>query len=120
MPVVLIIEPEATLKTLLSLNLKARGYTVSFVNDIETTCETAVDVGASVILLDFLPHLAHGFSLLDKLAIHATLHNVPVLITSTTDSAIVTKMTSHYPSIRKIFQKPYQIEDLVKILAQLV
>jgi len=117
MPHVILIEDDALVRKLLEKRLVAAHWTVTALTDSAGMLERVRTERPDVILLEMSQRQANGFEIVE--ALHAEGLNTPVIVISGFEiEHLVTKMPEGDTS--DIIQKPYDQEELLQRMIQLV
>ena len=113
MTTILVVEDEANVRKLVTVNLSSRGYTVYEAKDVQQAVERLQTQPFDLIVLDIkLPDLT-GWDLLAKIATDAALEfSGPVLVmtASVMDAHID---LDQYPAVVEVLVKPFSAAKLV-------
>jgi DNA-binding NtrC family response regulator len=107
---VLVIESEAALRTLLGVNLKARGYYPLIASNVIQALEAVRR--CQMVILDVTYTDRQAWDFLQKLEIYAP--HLPVIVTTTTPDYVQPAFS--HPNVRTVLVKPFAIETLVEAL----
>jgi DNA-binding response OmpR family regulator len=120
-PLILIVDDEENYQKLLEFNLKTAGYDVITASDGQEGLDRARASLPDLILLDGLLPRVHGFEVCKTLKSEAATKDIPIII-----------MTAVYRNLRYKYEvkgdyganefvtKPFDIEDLVKRIKELL
>jgi CheY-like chemotaxis protein len=114
MPVVLIVEDEASIRKLTSANLIARGYDVIAVGSAEEGLLQLRQQLPALILLDIKLPGMQGWDFLDA---SADFGAVPVIV-MTASGSDATQNASHYSNVTAVLIKPFDTMVLVRNVKQ--
>ncbi len=120
MPTILVVEDEASIRKLVTVNLSARGYDVIEAASAEDGLAQLHQVPLSLVLLDIkLPGL-QGWDLLAAMPdIPGILQDIPIIV-MTASAAEAQTQAQHYPNVVKVMIKPFDIDDLVQAVADVL
>ena len=110
---ILIIEDEANIRKLISVNLVARGYDVIEAEDAQEGLARLRDASPAVLLLDIkLPDMS-GWEVLQIMTDDPTYHAIPVIIITASLGNINPDYAIYKnKNLRKILKKPISIQEL--------
>jgi CheY-like chemotaxis protein len=118
MPTVLVVEDEANVRKLVSVNLASRGYEVIEAKDGRQALAQVRDRAPALMVLDIkLPDLT-GWDVLDQM-VHdpAISANFPVLVmTASIMDTYIDRET--YPRVVKVLVKPFSTTELLSAVKQ--
>ena len=118
-PKILIVEDEANIRKLLSVNLAARGYDVIEAEDGRHGLDQLREASPAILLLDIkLPDMS-GWDLLEIIAANPAYPQVPVIVI-TASLRTTGPETIRYKNLRKILSKPVSIQELTREVKQLL
>lgn len=106
---VLIIEDEPTLATLLSYNLKQKGYETKVINDGTEGMREALDQSYDLILLDIMLPGMNGFEVLSEIRKQGNKTPVIILTARDTEEEVVAGLTS---GADDYMTKPFGVAEL--------
>ena len=119
MSTLLIVEDEANIRKLLSVNLTARGYDVIEAEDARQGLDHLRQESPAILLLDIkLPDMS-GWDLLEIIAANPAYPQVPVIVI-TASLRTTGPETIRYKNLRKILSKPVSIQELTREVKQLL
>ena len=110
---ILVVEDEANVRKLVTVNLSSRGYTVYEAKDVQQAVERLQTQPFDLIVLDIkLPDLT-GWDLLAKIATDAALEfSGPVLVmTASVMDAQIDR--DQYPAVVEVLVKPFSAAKLI-------
>jgi two-component system phosphate regulon response regulator PhoB len=112
---ILIIEDEANIRKLISVNMMARGYEVIEAEDAQEGLSKLRYGGPSILLLDIkLPDIS-GWDILKIIANNPAYPFIPVIvITASLGSTNPDDALSTNQCLRKILKKPISIQELTQ------
>ena len=110
---ILIIEDEANIRKLISVNLVARGYNVIEAEDGQEGLARLRDASPSMLLLDLkLPGMS-GWDILQIMTEDPAYHPIPVIIiTASLGNINPDYVLYKNKNLRKILKKPINIQEL--------
>lgn len=110
-PLLLIVEDDADLRRILSLQLQHIGYRVELAADGEEGFDRARELVPDLILLDLMMPGMDGFQLLKRIKCLPGLDRTPVaILTASQDEHHRRKGLSHFADA--FLTKPYQIDEI--------
>jgi CheY-like chemotaxis protein len=113
MPIILIVEDEANVRKLVTINLVIRGYEVAETANGEQALASLHEHSPALMVLDIkLPDIS-GWDILRRINTDPTLEpDFPVLVmtASLVDSSI---QLEHFPSVVGILVKPFRTDRLI-------
>ncbi len=114
---ILIIEDEANIRKLISVNLMARGYEVLEAEDAQQGLALLRKESPAVLLLDIrLPDMS-GWEVLEIIAANPDYPQIPVIV-------ITASLTNgqpdnaHYTNLRRVLNKPVSIKELTHTIQE--
>lgn len=110
---ILVVEDEANVRKLVTVNLSSRGYTVYEAKDVQQAVERLQTQPFDLIVLDIkLPDLT-GWDLLARIATDAALEfSGPVLVmTASVMDAQIDR--DQYPAVVEVLVKPFSVAKLI-------
>lgn len=114
---ILIIEDEANIRKLISVNLMARGYEVIEAEDAQAGLALLRDEAPAVLLLDIrLPDMS-GWEILEIMATNPDYPQVPVIVITASLSNGHLDNT-RYTNLRKVLNKPVSIKELTHTIQE--
>jgi DNA-binding NtrC family response regulator len=111
---ILVIEAEAKLRTLLEVNLQARGYPAVAVPSPMQGCEKIQLEVPRMIILDISFDDNGAWTFLEKVAAYHA--GVPVIVMTTNSQYHDTAL--QYPNVRQVLLKPFGIESILSLAAE--
>lgn len=108
MATVLIVESEACLRFLLSINLTSRGYHVIVSESIEKAYEELSACVPDMAVVDFAYHDETIFAFLEQLPA------IPIFIMTTLPQSLQQPLM--LPNVKRTIQKPFAIHELLELL----
>lgn len=117
-PTVMIVEDDFSQALLLSEELKSKGFSIIYHEDIERAMEDAQQIPLVGIVMDLKigAHLG-GLDLVGYLRNNEKTKNIPIIISSALDKSMVDVEKYH---VEKYFTKPYPPEELSTLLLTLI
>jgi DNA-binding response OmpR family regulator len=112
---VLIIEDDPDTQKGMAALLKGAGLLTNFASDAATALSVAAKEKPDVILLDLGLPAGDGFVVMDRLAMHPTLNDVPVIVVSARDPE-VNRPKALQKGAKAYFQKPAEFDELLKAI----
>ncbi len=116
-PLVLIVEDDPSVRSLLDTLLTAEGYQVATASDGVAGLHEATAHRPAIILLDLVMPDLGGLRVLDELRSSPTLAGVPVLVLTGRIEAI--PALEDQLGADRVFSKPFGVEDLLARIAEL-
>ncbi len=110
---ILIVEDDPDTQKGMAVLLKAQGYVTNFASDAVTALSVAARERPNLILLDLGLPAGDGFIVLQRLQLHPTLNDVPVIVVSARDPG-VNKPKALAAGAVAFFQKPADFDELLK------
>ena len=112
---ILIIEDEANIRKLISVNLVARGYEVIEAQNAQEGLARLRDASPSVLLLDLkLPDMS-GWDILKIIADDPAYRPIPIIIiTASLGNTNMDYVLYKNENLRKILKKPISIQELTQ------
>ncbi len=116
---ILIIEDDANIRKLISVNLKARGYEVIEAEDAQEGLARLRDASPDVLLLDIkLPDMS-GWEVLQIMTNDPTYHPIPVVvITASMGSTSPEYVLYKNEYLRRVLKKPISILELTEVVKE--
>ena len=110
---ILIVEDEANIRKLISVNLVARGYDVIEAEDARAGLAQLRDEKPDALLLDIkLPDMS-GWDLLEVMATEPGYPQIPVIVITASLGNTGPERKS-YKNLRKVMSKPVSIQELTR------
>jgi CheY-like chemotaxis protein len=120
MPGVLIIEDDANIRKFAAVNLQARGYDVTAVDNAEDGLEHLRRQPPDILLLDLkLPGMS-GLDLLKLISSQPETEQISVIIMSASESAIDDLRDADFPQVVDKLMKPISASCLLEAIADAV
>ena len=116
---VLIIEDDPDTQKGMALLLKGAGLLTNFASDAATALSVAARERPDVMLLDLGLPAGDGFVIMQRLAMHPTLNDVPVIVVSARDPE-VNRPRALAAGAVAYFQKPADFDELLKTIKRIV
>lgn len=113
---ILVVESEVTLQTLLDVNLRARGYQSVTVSNPLTGCEKLQMSLPRLIILDISFEDDRAWAFLEKLSIHHAA--IPVLVTTTNPHYVDRAL--EYCNVRHTVLKPFAIDAVLELVGETI
>lgn len=114
---VLIIEDDANIRKFATVNLQARGYEVTAVDNAEDGLEHLRRQPPDILLLDLkLPGMS-GLDLLKLISSQPETERIPVIIMSASESAIEDLRDVHFSQVVNTLMKPVSASCLLEAIA---
>ncbi|MEX2658260.1 MAG: response regulator [Acidimicrobiales bacterium] len=112
---VLVVDDDATIRRVLTLNLEAEGYEVSVAGDGEEAKELARSVHPDVVILDVMMPLADGYSVLRALRSSPQTNDIPVVLLSAraSDDEVFQGWQSGADSY---VTKPFELDEVMTLV----
>ena len=112
---ILIIEDEANIRKLISVNLSARGYEVVEAEDAQQGLAILREASPSMILLDIkLPDMS-GWQVLKMMSEDPSYPQVPVIVITASLGSTNPDFPLHKnENLRKVLKKPISIQELTR------
>ncbi len=107
--IILIVEDEEPIRTLLNTVLTDEGFQTVMVEDGEQALSTLTSVKVDLITLDLNMPKMDGHKLLKHLA--ETSPSTPVVVITANESKL-----KEYPQIKKLIRKPFDLDDLLAVV----
>jgi CheY-like chemotaxis protein len=117
---ILVVEDEANIRKLITINLASRGYQVIEAENGEDALTCLHEQTPALMILDVkLPGLS-GWEVLDQIAIDTSIvADFPVLVmTASLGDAHIN--LDPYPSVVEVFLKPFRTEKLISVIHRLL
>ena len=116
---ILLVEDEANIRKLVSINLSARGYEVIEANDAETGYEILLSDHAEALILDIMLPGMSGWDLLEMMADEPSIKSIPVVVL--TGSIVHDQAeSSSYKNIYQVLSKPVNVKELMSTIQQAI
>jgi DNA-binding response OmpR family regulator len=116
---VLIIEDDPDTQKGMALLLKSAGLLTYFAADAATALSVAARERPDVILLDLGLPAGDGFVVMQRLGMHPTLNDVPVIVVSARDPE-VNRPKALAAGAVAYFQKPADFDELLKVIRRVI
>ncbi len=115
---VLVVDDDATIRRVLTLNFEADGYEVSVAADGEQATELARSVHPDVVILDVMMPGADGYTVLRSLRASPQTDDIPVIFLSAraSDEEVFRGWQSGADSY---VTKPFELEEVVRLVARI-
>jgi CheY-like chemotaxis protein len=114
---ILVVEDEESIRKLATVNLSARGYDVIEVASAEEGLAQLRKHSFSLVLLDIKLPGMRGWDLLAAMADDPDISPGIPIIVMTASAADAQTHAQSYPNIVKMLIKPFNIDDLVQVVA---
>ncbi len=116
MSTILVVEDESYIRQFVTLNLKARGYTIISAESAEEGLQLLREYNPQALILDIkLPGMS-GWSMLNAVDDDPTLSKLPVIV-MTASSVLSQPDEYRYSNIVQKLIKPIGVSDLIKAVS---
>jgi DNA-binding response OmpR family regulator len=112
---VLIVEDDPDTQKGIAALLQAEGFVTNFASDAATAVSVAAREKPDIILLDLGLPAGDGFKVMERLAIHPTLNDVPFVVISARDPGVNRPKALQAGAVA-YFQKPADFDELLKVI----
>ncbi len=115
---VLVVDDDATIRRVLTLNFEADGYEVSVAADGEQAKELARSIHPDVVILDVMMPGEDGYSVLRTLRSSPQTNDIPVVLLSAraSDEEVFRGWQSGADSY---VTKPFELDEVVRLIARI-
>lgn len=115
---VLVVDDDATIRRVLTLNFEAEGYEVSVAADGDEAKEMARSIHPDVVILDVMMPGSDGYSVLEELRSSPQTDDIPVVFLSAraSDDEVFRGWQSGADSY---VTKPFELDEVVRIVANI-
>jgi CheY-like chemotaxis protein len=120
MPAILVVEDETSIRKLVAVNLSARGYDVIEAASAEDGLVQLRQAPLSLVVLDIKLPGMQGWDLLATVSDDPRISSDIPIIVMTASAADVQVHVQDYPNIVKILIKPFNIDDLVQTVVDVL
>ena len=116
---ILVIEDEPVIAQVIRLLLEPQGHEVLIADDGSRGFAAAQRQAIDLIILDLMMPVMDGFSVLDALGGNERTASIPVMVLSAR-SDDETQLRCHKFGVETFLQKPFESEDLIRTVENLV
>jgi DNA-binding response OmpR family regulator len=109
---VLIVEDDPTMQKVLATLLRASGFVTNLAADGATAMQVAAHERPDVIVLDLGLPVGDGFAVMQRLAMHPTLNDVPVIVVTGRDVEVNRPRALQAGAVA-FFEKPPNFDELL-------
>jgi CheY-like chemotaxis protein len=113
MPKILLIEDEVNIRLFISINLKARGYTVEESETGMKGLQLMRETSPNALILDMLLPDMTGWHVLDAMSKEEQLKHIPVILMT---ASVNIGETTNYPNLVRHVMKPASVDVVLEAL----